>query len=420
MTETLIKVENVAKKFCRNLNRSLWYGVKDAAAELLGRDHGSGGELRRDEFWALRDISFEVKRGECLGLLGRNGAGKSTLLKMLNGLLKPDAGRIEMHGRVAALIELGAGFNPILTGRENVYVNGAVLGFSKREIDRKFDAIVDFAELRDFIDSPVKNYSSGMKVRLGFAVAAQMEPDVLLIDEVLAVGDIGFKIKCYNEIYRLVKSAAVIFVSHSMPQVGKICTGGLVMKDGLIKTATNDIAKAVESYNELFEFNGTTSYGSGRAKIEQFSLRRPTNSIGDNLCVKGLENAVAPVQTGLKQGEQLNIAIKLIFETSIKHFCVVINFTDMDQRLVAQCHNPTPFFINASEQYIEATTEGLGLSPGKYAVGMTVKETSKHGDPSEVLAGARNIALIQVTGDRYTGAAPVHFAAQWHNMVTIQ
>ena len=188
--EVLVKVEGVSKKFCRDLKRSLWYGMKDISSELFGIHQN--GQLRKNEFWAVNDVNFELKRGECLGLIGHNGAGKSTLLKMLNGLIKPDKGTITMQGRIGALIELGAGFNPILTGRENIYNNGAVLGFSKKEIDEKFDAIVDFAEIDEFIDTPVQNYSSGMKVRLGFAVAAQMEPDVLIIDEVLAVGDIGF------------------------------------------------------------------------------------------------------------------------------------------------------------------------------------------------------------------------------------
>jgi lipopolysaccharide transport system ATP-binding protein len=190
MGEILIKAENVSKKFSKDLKRSLYYGVLDVFSGIKGSDKKR--ELRKDEFWAVRDVSFEVRRGECLGLIGHNGAGKSTLLKMLNGLIKPDEGKITMHGKVGALIELGAGFNPILTGRENIYNNAAVIGFSKKEIDAKFDEIVAFSEIEEFLDMPVQNYSSGMKVRLGFAIAAQMEPDVLIIDEVLAVGDLGF------------------------------------------------------------------------------------------------------------------------------------------------------------------------------------------------------------------------------------
>ena len=188
----LIQVDRVSKRFCRDLKRSLWYGVKDMTAELFGQSRAVD-DLRKGEFWAVEDVSFAVRRGECVGLIGPNGAGKSTLLKMLNGLIKPDAGRITMRGRVGALIELGTGFNPILTGRENIYNNAAVLGLDKAFVDRRLDDIIAFAEIGDAIDAPVRSYSSGMKVRLGFAVAAHMEPDVLLIDEVLAVGDAGFR-----------------------------------------------------------------------------------------------------------------------------------------------------------------------------------------------------------------------------------
>ncbi|MFZ6664550.1 ABC transporter ATP-binding protein [Peijinzhouia sedimentorum] len=250
MSEVLIKVENVSKKFCKDLKRSLWYGMTDIARSVMG---GAPAEnLREGEFWAVRDVSFEVRRGECLGLIGHNGAGKSTLLKMLNGLINPDEGRIEMHGKIGALIELGAGFNPILTGRENVYNNGAVLGFSKAEIDRKFDEIVAFAEIEDFIDMPVQNYSSGMKVRLGFAIASQMEIDILLIDEVLAVGDVNFQLKCFNKLGDLRKNGvAIIFVSHNLHHMTTFCTEGLVLDHGNV-IHYGDVGVSIEKYKALF------------------------------------------------------------------------------------------------------------------------------------------------------------------------
>src|SRR5215468_4632332 len=163
MSDVLIKVDHVQKKFCRSLKKSLWYGVQDICSEFvpLGTSKSRNNELRAGEFLAVDDTSFAVRRGECLGLIGHNGAGKTTLLKMLNGLIKPDKGRIEMRGRVGALIALGAGFNPILTGRENIYINGSVLGLSKKEIDAKIDEIIDFAEIGEFIDAPVQAYSSG-------------------------------------------------------------------------------------------------------------------------------------------------------------------------------------------------------------------------------------------------------------------
>lgn len=268
--EVLVRVEGVSKKFCRSLKKSLWYGLCDIGGELnpfrrqVAEVAGSGllvagngskpdsselatsnsplvtpaaaaardEDLRDGEFYAVRDVSFELRRGECLGLIGHNGAGKTTLLKMLNGLIKPDAGRITMRGRIGAVIALGAGFNPILTGRENIYINGAVLGLSKKRIDEKIDDIIDFAEVREFIDMPVQSYSSGMQVRLGFAVATAMDPDVLLLDEVLAVGDAKFRTKCFQRIGAIMEKCAVIFVSHDAYSVRRICNEVLWMKRG--------------------------------------------------------------------------------------------------------------------------------------------------------------------------------------------
>jgi lipopolysaccharide transport system ATP-binding protein len=250
-SDVLVRVQHVSKRFCRSLRRSLWYGLQDIAYELnpVGRNgHDVISPLRKDEFWAVNGVSFELRRGECLGLIGRNGAGKTTLLKMLNGLIKPDGGRIEMHGRVGALIALGAGFNPILTGRENIYVNGAVLGLRKREIDAKLEEIIDFAEISEFIDSPVQSYSSGMGVRLGFAIATALDPDILLIDEVLAVGDARFRWKCLDRIQSLMRrGVSIILVSHNTADLMRTCNSGIVMVRGQIAFRGN-IADAVLSY----------------------------------------------------------------------------------------------------------------------------------------------------------------------------
>ena len=272
--EVLVEASNVSKKFCRSLKRSLWYGVTDVASALTpwsrGTSEGVNGErpaLRKDEFWALQDASFTLRRGECLGLIGHNGAGKSTLLKILNGLIPPDTGRITMKGRVSALIELNAGFNPILSGRENIFNQAALLGFSRDETLRRFDAIVEFAEIGDFLDMPVQNYSSGMRVRLGFAVAVQMEPDILIIDEVLAVGDVAFRFKCLNAIGEIMKSSAVIFVSHTMPQIFRICTQVMVLDHGRVTYHGNDIGDGVTKYLSLFRNAEPTIAGSGEVKV---------------------------------------------------------------------------------------------------------------------------------------------------------
>lgn len=298
-SDVLIRVSGVSKKFCLSLKKSLWYGLKDMGNELVGRRHGGHGGLRPKEFWAVKDVSFELRRGECLGLIGRNGAGKTTLLKMLNGLIKPDAGRITMRGRVGALIALGAGFNPILTGRENIYVNASVLGLTKREIDAKMDEIIDFAEIGDFMDTPVQNYSSGMAVRLGFAVASSFEPDILLLDEVLAVGDEGFRHKCYSRISAVLKKAAVIFVTHSMDYVGGMCTSAVRMFKGQA-TYYPDPADAIEAYRAD---NNPTQSSAGAAGLRVFyppirsadvALARPRIAYGEDLeVVVDLDSAEA-------------------------------------------------------------------------------------------------------------------------------
>lgn len=252
--EVLVKVEGLSKKFCKDLKTSLWYGLKDLYNNVLGSNIESS--LRPNEFWAVRDINFELRRGECLGLIGHNGAGKSTLLKILNGLINPDEGKVTIKGRVCALIELGAGFNPILTGRENIYNNGAVLGFSKNEIDSKVEEIIDFAEIREFIDMPVQNYSSGMKVRLGFAVAAQMKPDVLIVDEVLAVGDLGFVLKCFKTIDTILPKTAIIFVSHNMPMVSRICSQIILMEYGRAEFQGAKVSRGIDLYYNKFAKDG--------------------------------------------------------------------------------------------------------------------------------------------------------------------
>ncbi|MDG2015299.1 MAG: ABC transporter ATP-binding protein [Pirellulaceae bacterium] len=228
--QPVVEVRNVSKKYCRNLKRSLRYGMYDLCSEMTARAGNWRGNLRPGEFFAVNNADFDVRPGECIALLGPNGAGKSTLLKMIAGLFKPDLGKITIRGRLGALIELGTGFNTILSGRENVYVNGAILGLSKREIDNVLDEIVDFSEVGHVIDDPVRTYSTGMRLRLGFAVATHMNPQVLLVDEVLAVGDVGFRMKCFNHILKLVDSGmALIIVSHAVGQLNRVATRSIVM-----------------------------------------------------------------------------------------------------------------------------------------------------------------------------------------------
>jgi len=274
MSDTLITVDNVSKKFCRSLKKSLWYGVKDMSSEFFGGSN-SHNELREGEFWANKDISFEVKRGETIGLIGHNGAGKTTLLRMLSGLIKPDKGRIEIRGRMQALIALGAGFNPILTGRENVYVNAAVLGIRKKTIDNKIDEIIDFSGLEEFIDSPVQSYSSGMAVRLGFSVAVNMEPEILLVDEVLAVGDSNFIIKSLNKIHKMIKDngTAILFVSHSNTMIRAVCQNALYLEKGIVK-GCGDVMEVTRTYELDCMDKRTSESGQKIYKISSDKERR--------------------------------------------------------------------------------------------------------------------------------------------------
>ena len=216
MQDVEITLSHVSKKYCKSLRRSMRYGVSDIGRNIFGMSSHSN-VLRKEEFWALKDVSFEVRQGEALGLIGANGSGKSTVLKLINGIFWPDIGKVAVRGKVGALIEVGAGFHPMLTGRENVYLNGAILGMTKAEVNEKFDDIVEFAEIGDFLDTPVKHYSSGMFVKLGFAVAVHCDPDVLLVDEVLAVGDISFRRKCFKRLKELRdQNVTWIIVSHDI------------------------------------------------------------------------------------------------------------------------------------------------------------------------------------------------------------
>ncbi|WP_339687044.1 ABC transporter ATP-binding protein [uncultured Nonlabens sp.] len=374
--EVLVKVEGLSKKFCKGLKKSLKYGMYDLVANLRGKEPSD--DLRPDEFWALKDINFELRRGECLGLIGHNGAGKSTLLKILNGLINPDHGKVTMRGRVGALIELGAGFNGVMTGRENIYNNGAVLGFTREEIDVKVEEIIDFAEIREFIDMPVRNYSSGMKVRLGFSVAAQMEPDVLIIDEVLAVGDVGFRIKCFNRINNLLKHTAVIFVSHSMPQVAKISSVALLLKNGYSTGITTEIGKSIEEYYS--EFKG-----------EDFQI----SSSGLKLCSMNINNTkLNLLSTNKLDVEYLqDLIFKFNFETNevINRLGIVIRIFDKSLISVATIQNSIDGFAKSVSLSVPNVQLGAGtFSLEFYFINYT------EADSEIVLYHAKNFAELNV------------------------
>ena len=361
-------------------------------------------ELRKDEFWALRDINFEVKRGECLGLVGHNGAGKSTLLKLLNGLIRPDAGRIEINGSVGALIELGAGFSPFLSGRENVYINGSILGISKSEIDQKYNEIVDFAELTDFMDMPVQNYSSGMKVRLGFAIAAHVNPDILLIDEVLAVGDIGFTLKCFNQMDKLLKNTAIILVSHSIPQVARMATKLCVLDKGNSIFIGNDVSDGINLYYSRFVNKILNVDSNSKATLKNIWIEREdglTELINDNIIVPS--------------GMPISVFLKIKIFIKINRPEIYLAFYDREQRNFAEVNNfPNNILVNSldpGDEFICKIDLGpMNLAQGLFSITVALGENDE--SCRENIFRIQSAIYFQVTNAHH-GWAPLQFQPQW-------
>ena len=248
MSDVAIRVENISKRY--TIGKTSNGSLRETIAGLFSKN----GSDTTEEFYALRDVSFEVKRGEAIGIIGKNGAGKSTLLKILSRITEPTTGRIEIDGRVSSLLEVGTGFHPELTGRENVFLNGTILGMSRAEVKRKFDEIIDFSGVEKFLDTPVKRYSSGMMVRLAFAVAAHLEPEILIVDEVLAVGDAEFQKKCLGKMEDVAgEGRTILFVSHNMVAVENLCTKAIFLKQGY-KNFEGDAKQATDLYIRNNEF----------------------------------------------------------------------------------------------------------------------------------------------------------------------
>jgi lipopolysaccharide transport system ATP-binding protein len=288
MADTVIRVENLGKKYMiahqqnegyTTLRDTLAKGVKSLFSSFQNRKSKLQ-TPKSEEFWALKDISFEIKQGDRVGIIGRNGAGKSTLLKVLSRITEPTSGRIHIKGRVASLLEVGTGFHPELTGRENIYLNGAILGMSKAEIKQKFDEIVAFAEVEKFLDTPVKRYSSGMYVRLAFAVAAHLEPEILIVDEVLAVGDAQFQKKCLGKMRDVGREGrTVLFVSHNMAAIESLCDRGMLLSYGNLSVDGTSV-QATKSYlKDAYKYAQDSSLelrkdrnGNGKVKTCSFEV----------------------------------------------------------------------------------------------------------------------------------------------------
>ncbi len=377
--EVLLSVRGVSKKFCRSLKRSLFYGIQDITAELTGLRSNSN-QLRYGEFWALNDVSFDLHRGESLGLVGVNGSGKTTLLRIISGLLRPDTGRVTVRGRVAPLIALGAGFNPILSGRENIYVNMAILGLSRQEISDRFEAVVDFAELGDEIDAPIQSYSSGMAARLGFSCAVHTEPDILLIDEVLAVGDLRFRAKCERRLTELLRNGtSFVLVSHTFQAILNVCTTGVYLSKGkmVMLGSAKEVMERYEADLVLLDRE------EGINPISAVSTDGTLSSTGCQLldiCFRDQGETIVEFPI---TGQPLYICARCHAQQAIANLSLFVAIYRImgEGGLVlhmSSVYDGDTFAIGAGEYEIRAYLPYLSLMPGPYQLNVYLKDGSSY------------------------------------------
>lgn len=381
--------------------------MQDLSSEFGGRRHGGGSglpqssadvQLRTDEFWAVKDVSFELRRGQSLGLIGGNGAGKTTLLRMLNGLIKPDTGRIKIKGTTGALIALGAGFNPVLSGLENIYTSASVYGVSNNKINESIDEIIEFADIREFINSPLQTYSSGMAARLGFAVASQFTPSVLLIDEVLAVGDVNFRGKCMTRIDKLIASGScIIMVSHNANDILRACKSAILMSKGEA-VSQGDTNTTLRLYEKTLYVNSTASEGQNKSGLVTIKLEREHTDVevrSDNW-----SNILH-----LKANETIQDAVLSVFITNnntdlsvARSEPFVLQKTNVDDPISMKvdldlsCFNPGTYIVSAG---IGKKLNEIGLAPLHRSNVGTIN--IKHNDNSNTTQGKFIDLPIQLT-----------------------
>ena len=356
----VIKVENLSKKYILSHQNQERYtalrdvmtnGVKNLGKKLLSPFTFNRAQKlnfpftsSQEDFYALQDVSFEIKQGDRVGIIGRNGAGKSTLLKILSRITEPTSGRIEITGRVASLLEVGTGFHPELTGRENIYLNGAILGMGRVEIKRKFDEIVDFAEVEKFLDTPVKRYSSGMYVRLAFAVAAHLEPEILIVDEVLAVGDAQFQKKCLGKMEEVGKQGrTVLFVSHNMGAIRALCTSGMYLKEGLM-VYQGAIESVIGAYTDINRDNNNcyrTEFTSVNPYIKKVSISADDNTSDNDLYMNAIISIAFFIETHNVPDVVLSIVIRNKQDVWVHHTSdEFAEDADYSKRMTRYCDIP--------------------------------------------------------------------------------
>lgn len=403
MSDLAIRVENLGKRYRIGHLQQRHDTLRDALAGAFKRpalSFSKGSSVptpSRSDFptfqrsngndliWALKDVSFEVKRGEVVGIIGRNGAGKSTLLKILSRITEPTEGWADIYGRVGTLLEVGTGFHPELTGRENIYLSGAILGMKRKEIERKFDEIVAFAEIEQFIDTPVKRFSSGMYIRLAFAVAAHLEPEILMVDEVLAVGDAAFQKKCLGKMGDVAKEGrTVLFVSHNMAAIKSLCERGIVLNQGRVVTL-GPIGNAIYSYQDQLRHTETQSVGNTRG-INVLGTRISSGS-GRSKFLAGDELLVE--MDFFSEFELLSCLLNLVIEDGEGRYIIHSRTDQLDLK-------PT---FSSGIHHVGVRIPRLSLRAGIYSVWFRIYINSNH--PTMVADSDR--IMLNVEGPQVTG-----------------
>ncbi len=412
MNDSVITVENLSKRYIIGHQRAPTDGVRHVLEAALRspfrwlRSRNQEKKAQREEFWALNDVSFAVKRGEVVGLIGGNGAGKSTILKILSRITEPTMGRVQLEGRSASLLEVGTGFHPELTGRENIFLNGAILGMSKEEIKRKFNEIVAFSEIEKFLDTPVKRYSSGMYVRLAFAVAAHLDPDILIVDEVLAVGDVTFQKKCLGKMQEAqARSRTVLFVSHNLSAVEAFCTRGIVLSKGRV-VFDGPTKPAIQHYLDSLRGTRPPSYGD---VIDLCAFgSRPDRYRPQLKTLKLYDETGRPLGGNLSAGAGMKATIHVELEQPAANVNAEISFLTLDGDRV--CTASSAYEKCRDESRLSGSVvfrceiPSLPLVAGDYKlnVGLYIGQTE-----ADLVEDAARVAVSW--SDYYgTGVAPMH------------
>ncbi|MEA5516178.1 ABC transporter ATP-binding protein [Nodularia sp. UHCC 0506] len=420
MSDTVIRVENLGKKYIIGHQQQERYtALRDVIANKVKSLDGLINPKAKvenpafEEFWALKDVSFEIKQGDRVGIIGRNGAGKSTLLKILSRITEPTQGNIKIKGRVASLLEVGTGFHPELTGRENIFLNGAILGMGKVEIKRKFDEIVAFAEVEKFLDTPVKRYSSGMYVRLAFAVAAHLEPEILIVDEVLAVGDTQFQKKCLGKMEDVGKEGrTVLFVSHQMAAIENLCSRSILLKsgeisfDGATKTTINYYLQDLDNSTKNTNISTLRRSGSGSIVLTKFSLEDLNGNSLIAIC----------------SGDDVIFVFDYEIPTDKLPKNVSLGFSlhDMSGQTLSILYSDysgTTFSPQSAKGQIKCMIPNFPYAPGRYYIGIRILENGIEADWPKGFVGSIDVESGDFYGTgiiAHSGIGSVLIKGNWH------